>query len=94
MKRRGRPRRRAPNRKRSPLRNGALIIGLLVALFMLADRGDLARLLPGDGPADSAQSDSSDASPEADRFTGHVTRIVDGDTFWISGQDVRMGAQK
>ena len=90
MKRRGRPRRRAPHRKRSPLRNGALVVGLLVALFMLADRGGLDRLLRGDGPADSAQSGSPDAIPESDRFTGHVTRIVDGDTFWMSGQDVRI----
>ena len=72
------------------MRMGALVIGLLVALFMLADRAGLDRLLQDGGSGDVVQSDSLDSIPEADRFTGHVTRIVDGDTFWISGQDVRI----
>ena len=32
----------------------------------------------------------SDATRSADSFTGQVTRVVDGDTFWISSQDVRI----
>jgi hypothetical protein len=56
---------------------------------MLADRGDLESMLSDFSGADVANNDPAEIS-DANRFNGHVTRIVDGDTFWISGQDVRI----
>jgi hypothetical protein len=44
MKRHGQSGRRTPKRKRSPLRDGVLIVGLVAATFLLADN---SRLDPG-----------------------------------------------
>jgi len=66
-----------------------LIIALLVGLFMITDRGDLENMLSDFSGANVANNDLAEIS-DANRFNGHVTRIVDGDTFWISGQDVRI----
>lgn len=89
MKRYGRPRRRTPKRKRRPMRDSALVIGLVAVLFLLADRSGIDRLLSDGGGGDVVQSGSADSSVEVD-FTGDVTRVVDGDTFWIGGQDERI----
>lgn len=89
MKRYGRPRRWTPKRKRRPFRGGALIIGLVAVLFLLADRGGLDDLFTDGGAGDVAQPSSPGARAEVD-FTGDVTRVVDGDTFWISGQEERI----
>jgi endonuclease YncB( thermonuclease family) len=56
---------------------------------MLADRGDLERMISDFSGSDVANNGPAEIS-DADRFNGHVTRIVDGDTFWISGQGVRI----
>ena len=58
-----------------------VLLGLIAALAMPDDWAPMALLdLPGARPASSSQID----------FSGRVTRIVDGDTFWISGQNVRI----
>jgi endonuclease YncB( thermonuclease family) len=40
--------------------------------------------------APAPASSGSAYAGAAGTFTGHVTRIVDGDTFWISSKDVRI----
>jgi len=43
-----------------------------------------------DAPTSVATTPRASALPSDINFSGRVTRIVDGDTFWISGQDVRI----
>ena len=56
-------------------------IGTAVFVVALAACAGYANLPSGAG--------SSEASG-ADTFSGRVTRVVDGDTFWISSQDERI----
>ena len=69
---------------------GALAVGVIAVVVMVSDRGDLDRLLLGVFPSDTPVADHGDAHSGAIDFAGRVTRIVDGDTFWINGQDVRI----
>lgn len=56
-------------------------IGTAVFVVALAACAGYANLPSGTG---------SGAPGSADGFTGRVTRVVDGDTFWLSSQDVRI----
>ena len=56
-------------------------IGTAVFVVALAACAGYANL---PGSAETGQATS------ADTFTGRVTRVVDGDTFWISSQDERI----
>ena len=73
-------------RRQHPVRLGRLLLGLL----LITAAGGMATL--------EGCTPRSTLSPAAERsglpsdidFSGRVTRIVDGDTFWISSQDVRI----
>lgn len=82
-------RKRSPRRQR-PFRAGALIVGLVAVLVMVTGRGELDRLLLGVFGEDAPTAQRSGDRPDDTDFSGRVTRIVDGDTFWISGQDERI----
>lgn len=56
-------------------------IGTALAIVALAACAGYANL-PGDTTRVAADG--------AGAFTGHVTRVVDGDTFWISSADTRI----
>jgi endonuclease YncB( thermonuclease family) len=59
----------------------------LVAVLALIPLVGLNNCAPETGaPSPPAVS----SSPAATDLSGRVTRIVDGDTFWISSQDVRI----
>jgi endonuclease YncB( thermonuclease family) len=70
-------------------RSGGLLAAIALVLFVAgcsdpnrSDADPIAEAL-------AVAAQSSDARRDVD-FSGRVTRIVDGDTFWISGQDVRI----
>jgi endonuclease YncB( thermonuclease family) len=56
-------------------------IGTAVVIIALAACAGYANL-----PSDTAGA----AADSAGTFTGYVTRVVDGDTFWISSADERI----
>lgn len=56
-------------------------IGMAVFVVALAACAGYANL-PSGSPGGATSS--------ADGFTGRVTRVVDGDTFWLSSQDARI----
>ena len=73
-------------RRRRPARLGRLLLGLL----LITAAGGLATL-EGCAPRETASPLLAPTSLPSDiDFSGRVTRIVDGDTFWISSQDVRI----
>ena len=69
---------------------GVLMVGLVAAVIMVGDRTGLDRLLVGILQTEDPAAAPEDVNAEQTDFSGRVTRIVDGDTFWISGQDVRI----
>ena len=56
-------------------------VGTVLFVAALAACAGYANLPDGSGPP---------ATSSADSFTGVVTRVVDGDTFWLNSQDVRI----
>jgi endonuclease YncB( thermonuclease family) len=56
-------------------------VGTAVFVVALAACAGYANLPSGAGSSEASSTDT---------FTGRVTRVVDGDTFWISSQDVRI----
>ena len=78
-----RPRR--PNRGRAPTRR----LFSFTATAILALAGTVA-LNSCEAPTTVSTTAERSALPSSIDFSGRVTRIVDGDTFWISGQDVRI----
>jgi endonuclease YncB( thermonuclease family) len=68
--------------------------GTLAGLFVgvLAIMAACSAILPGAEDAGAAGPDSitAVALPAGETFTGRVTRVIDGDTFWISSADVRI----
>lgn len=85
---RGRPRRRYRRYRSKYLRNGVLAVAVLAAASIFADRSGLSDFARDRGFV--AFSTPSGSPANGTEFSGRVTRIVDGDTFWISGQDVRI----
>ena len=71
-----------PKRRRR-YRRGPSVQNIGTALFVvaLAACAGYANLPDGSGPPTTSG---------ADGFTGVVTRVVDGDTFWLNSQDVRI----
>jgi endonuclease YncB( thermonuclease family) len=59
-------------------------IGLAIVVGLLAYGAFQSAMAPAPGSTGSSYAGG------AGSFTGHVTRIVDGDTFWISSKDVRI----
>ena len=59
-------------------------IGLALFVGLLAYGAIQSAMAPAPSPSSSALAGG------APTFSGHVTRIVDGDTFWISSKDVRI----
>ena len=86
-------RRRRRNRSYRPsksLRGGAVIVALVAILFLAGDRSGLDRWLSGGFGNGGPGQQTSPSQTTGTDFSGRVTRIVDGDTFWISGQSVRI----
>ena len=90
MTQRRRATRNRSRRPKSALRRGALIIGLLVLIFMVGERTGLVSLFIERDQTELTDPQASSPADSGADFQGRVTRIVDGDTFWISGQDVRI----
>ena len=76
---------RRRSRRPSPLRR----FTSFGTVAILAFAGTMA-LNSCDVPTSVTTAPGSSALPADIDFSGRVTRIVDGDTFWISGQDVRI----
>ena len=69
---------------------GVLMVGLVAAVIMVGDRTGLDRLLVGILQTEDPAAAPEDVNAEQTDFSGRVTRIVDGDTFWISSKDSRI----
>lgn len=84
-------RRKQHRRSRTPLGRAVAVIALIAVLAFLVDRSGLDRLVDGAlWTGSTSDTVTRSTIPEGERFDGRVTRIVDGDTLWISGQDVRI----
>ena len=69
------------HRRRYLRRPSVRNVGTAVFVVALAACAGYANLPDGSGPPTTSG---------ADGFSGVVTRVVDGDTFWLSSQDVRI----
>ena len=67
-----------------------MVIGLLAIVFMVGERTGLDSLFKGRVPTTTSEPQANSSAGSGVEFSGRVTRVVDGDTFWISGQDVRI----
>lgn len=85
---RGWPRRGYRRSRPRYLRSGVLVVAVIAATSIFADRSGLSDFVRDRGFV--ANSTSSGSPANGTDFSGRVTRIVDGDTFWISSRDVRI----
>jgi hypothetical protein len=73
-------------RRRRPARLGQLLLGLL----LITAAGGMATLDGCTPRATYFPAAVRTGLPSDIDFSGRVTRVVDGDTFWIAGQSVRI----
>jgi endonuclease YncB( thermonuclease family) len=71
------------SKHRRRYRRGPSVQNIGTALFVFA-------LVACAGYANLPDGSGSPTTSRADGFTGVVTRVVDGDTFWLNSQDVRI----